>query len=183
MTSPKLKIFNRQLKKIVSPRLTIAEFKFDEKRTFRRVLHCGGISLCQIVEFQVGIKSLTGKFTVNLAVYSNSFRPSDWKDPGDLPGSWNCLPGKSIRLGQFYKRKRSLIERILRAPFSSSDHWWGQSEKETAMDATFNEVTDLILGEGLAWLDENSTTRSLRAAYDDFASRRKTPLWNEDHDA
>lgn len=161
----------------------LAEFKFDDKRTFRRVLHCDGISVCQIVEFQVGIRSLAGKFTVNLAVYSNSFRPSDWQDPDDLPSSWNCLPGKSIRLGRFYNRKRSLIERILRAPFSLNDHWWAQSEKENEMDATFNEVTGLILEEGLAWLVENSTIGSLRSAYDDLASRRKTPLWNENYDA
>jgi hypothetical protein len=179
MSSPKLKIFYRQLMKSVSPRLTLAEFKFDEKRTFRRVLNCDRIPVCQIIEFQVGIKSLTGKFTVNLAVYSNSFRPSDWQDPGELPGSWNCLPGKSIRLGRFYNRKRSLIERILRVPFSSHDHWWAQADKETTMDATFKDVTDLILGDGLAWLNENSEIASLRSSYDDLAIRRKTPLWSE----
>ncbi len=179
MTSPKLKIFYRQLKKSVLSRVTLAGFKFDEKRTFRRALNCGGISVCQIIEFQVGIKSLTGRFTVNLGVYSNSFRPSDWQDPGESPGSWNCLPGKSIRLGRFYNKKRTLIEKLFRGPFSSSDHWWAQTEKETTMDETLNEVTDLILGAGLAWLNENSEIASLRSSYDDLATRRRTPLWSE----
>lgn len=183
MTSPKLKIFYRQLKKKVSPRLTSEEFKFDDKRTFRRVLNCGGILVCQIIEFQAGIKSLTGKFTVNIAVYSNSFRPNDWQDPGELPGSWDCLPGKSIRLGRFCTQKKTIIKRIFHIPILLGEHWWAQSEKEAAMDATFNEVTDLILGDGLTWLNENSKIRSLRSAYDDLASRRKAPLWSEDCDA
>lgn len=183
MTSEKLKTFNRQLKKSVSPRLMSAGFAFDQKRTFRRILKFGDISVCQIVEFQVGIKSVTGKFTVNLGVYSNSFRPIDWNDCGELPNSWDCLPGKSVRLGRFYKPKQSLIKRIFRVPVFSYDHWWAQAETEKVMDETFNEVSDLILGDGSAWFDENSTISSLRSAYDDLASRRKTSLWKEECDA
>src|ERR1043165_4944020 len=106
MSSPspdaKRRQFDRQLKAIVRPELVARGFVFDGKRVFRRGIEFDGWTAIQIVEFQLGIKSLVGRFTGNVGVFAERFRPRDWHAVGGAPRTCDCLPAMWKRLGYFF---------------------------------------------------------------------------------
>jgi hypothetical protein len=59
--------FDQELRAVVLARLRDHGFAFDGSRTFRRAL--GGGAIAHVVNFQLGQRSLQGRFAVNLGVY------------------------------------------------------------------------------------------------------------------
>ncbi|MGI9318616.1 MAG: DUF4304 domain-containing protein, partial [bacterium] len=58
--------FDACLIEIVSPKLIDIGFEFDKSRTFRRF--ADQQTVAEFINFQLGQRSLEGKFTVNLGV-------------------------------------------------------------------------------------------------------------------
>ena len=60
------RVLDQQLRLVVLPTMNTRGFTFDRSRTFRRAMPDGSM---QIVNFQMGQRSMEGQFTVNLGVY------------------------------------------------------------------------------------------------------------------
>lgn len=169
--SSKLKTFYKRMKVVCEPQLDAHGFEFDKKRTFRKSVDLGECTAVQIIEFQIGTKGLTGRFTVNLGVYSSAYTRLDG-DPGEEPQSYFCLCDNVQRLGYFRCPPRSIWDRLRGRKAEAQDYWWPQHESERNMDATLNEVTRLIETRGLAWLDSHSSVDSLSRSYQLLEERR-----------
>jgi hypothetical protein len=76
----------------VRPALEALGYLAGAHRGFRRIQQGEHGTLVHIVHFQVGIKSMTGKFTANLVVYHSTFCPSPARRHPRRPrletGSW-----------------------------------------------------------------------------------------------
>src|ERR1051325_12175180 len=77
------------------------------------LLNLGGWTAIQIVEFQLGIKSLVGRFTGNVGVFASRFHPKDWPPVGDAPFTYHCLPAMRRRLGFFFDPPPSWLSSVL----------------------------------------------------------------------
>ncbi len=171
--SPRLRTFDGVLRAQVAQTLATDGYTFDKKRTFRRTMLVDGHRIIQLLEFQMGIKNLVGRFTVNYGVYSADFCPPDWDNPGDVPRSCDCLPDKQHRLGQLRKPERKLSDRLLRRTPEPFDYWWPQEESFEKMELVLDEVTHLIRSGAQSILDADSRIGSLQESYDDLAKRRQ----------
>lgn len=78
------------MKIVCAPEIVEQGFAFDGKRTFRKPLDLGECTAVQIIEFQIGIKRLTGRYTVNLGVYSSAY--SVWDDDVHLQSATEVEP-------------------------------------------------------------------------------------------
>ena len=169
----KLQIFYKQLEKTVVPQFQAEGFEFDKKKTFRKSIQLENLTFVQIIEFQIGIKRWSGFFTVNLGVYVDAYRPSDWDMPDDKSFCTNCLPDMNIRLGHLFIPPQSIFQKIFCIQAECGDYWWQQKDKEIQMDKVFNEVTDTILGQGLDWMNERSTIARVEEARNSLDLRRQ----------
>lgn len=150
---PHARDFTHRLRTLVAPALTAAGFVFDGSRTFRR-LTAGG-TRAQIVNFQMGVRSMAGRFTVNLAVY----------DPDDAPFAAppaeaiesQCSHRRRMRLGVLIPGPLAAFARlpVIGVVFRPRDRWWRVDDGqgiEVARDAT--------LTVGIAWLEANTSARA-----------------------
>ncbi len=145
------RVFDQQLRLVVLPTLDASGFKFDRSRTFRRAMPDGSI---QIVNFQMGQRSLEGQFTVNLGVY----RPGNpVYDAGLSHGrvmEFNCE--KRTRFGALgVSPARARLRKIpyLGSLFGGMDRWWPASRAEQITRHSLEQVMDLVIQNGLPWLD------------------------------
>ena len=158
MSSPppdaKRRQFDRQLKAIARPELVARGFVFDGKRVFRRAIEFDGWTAVQIVEFQLGIKTLVGRFTGNVGVFAERFRPLDWQAADGAPRTYDCLPAMWKRLGYFFDEPRSWVASILgHSKPARGDYWWEQDSKEHKMAQSLQSALACLRGEALPWLD------------------------------
>jgi hypothetical protein len=157
-------------------------FTHDEKRTCRRILL--DKQLADIVEIQIGRTLKSGKFTVNLGVYSPSFfvQVAAGTSPPELhaANSWDCLPGYCQRLGFTRTTTRTrLWGSILGAPdswwknilYGPRDLWWAYSDNHDRTLRRVQECADLLLGSGIAWFDRMHDIEAMRAAYQQTLER------------
>lgn len=138
-------------------------FRYDSRsRTFRRTAG----EFTQIVNIQVGVRSLEGRFTVNLGVFHPAFAAASAPAPDPArPMEYECLPECRARLGllqptaftRFFQRRirnpRSFIEHWLVTPF---DKWWRFGAGAVQVGAALAAVKRMLLERGLPWLDANS---------------------------
>src|SRR5712692_7703592 len=121
--SSRIQILDKSLKNLLLPRLSDFGFTHDGKPTCRRILL--DKQLADIVEIQIGRTFKSGKFTVNLGVYSPSFfvYVAGGASPPELntANSWDCMPEYGRRLGFLRTTSwRRLWSSILGTP----DSWW-----------------------------------------------------------
>ncbi|MEX0939657.1 MAG: hypothetical protein WDZ59_17465 [Pirellulales bacterium] len=176
MASKKLRQFDRQLKAIAAPEMDRHEFVFDGRRTFRRDVRHDPSPYIQIVEFQIGTKSLSGRFTVNLGVYNESYQPEDQKraDGPLQPSPAQCMSDLSDRLGYFCDPPRGFWSRLLRLPSQPPhDYWWPQHENDRKMQSVLRQVIDCIIHRGIPWLDKMSCVEAFDWAKHELARRKK----------
>lgn len=122
----------------------------------RRVEHEGTVST-QVIEFQVGVRSLAGRFTVNLAVFNRTYaRASTLRDP-DAPFLFDCPHELFQRLGSSAPRRRSVLDRLLGRRGGARDYWWAQEVDEGRMVGTLKEVLELLTGRGISWLEQQTS--------------------------
>lgn len=115
--------FERSLKQIVGPAL--AECGFVPHKTRQFVLDGHGR-----IEFQLGVRFMAGKFTVNVIVGSESHRIGQLRET-----PWTRL------LDRIFGMEPTLLKGLL----MPRDKWWSLSEDQVKMDRTMKEVLDRLV--------------------------------------
>jgi hypothetical protein len=142
--------FDHALRDIAVPALSSRGFRFDGGRSFRR--RSGDRQRCAIINFQLGQRSMAGRFTVNLGVFAE----------GDSPGvdvararEHDCRFDRRTRLGQLVPHRFSRLARLpyVGNLFGPRDRWWSFSDDGVRTQAAMSAVVDLIVVHGLHWLD------------------------------
>lgn len=147
--SARASAFELALREIAVPALAPHGFRFDGRRTFRRRSEDGRI--CRIVNFQLGQRSMAGKFTVNLGVFVE----------GDGVGidasranAYDCHSARRTRIGALMPRR---FTRFAALPFigflfGGLDKWWAFSEDAARTRAAVSVAMDTVVAHGLDWL-------------------------------
>jgi hypothetical protein len=173
----KRKQFYRQLKKLVQPELLSKGFDFDGKRVFRKSVQFDSYTGIQIIEFQLGIKSLVGKFTANVGVFSSQFYPKDWHPIVDEPLTYDCFPAMWKRLGCFFDPPQSWIRSVLGCPKPPrSNYWWEQYADEQKMAKSLQSALTCLKAEVLPWLDLLTCLEAFEWAISELARAKR---WKE----
>lgn len=159
--SKRLRQLDRQLELLAKPMLAAHGFVAGKRRVFRRRVEHEGTVSTQIIEFQVGVRSLAGRFTVNLAVFNRTYaRAGTLRDP-DAAFPFDCPHELTQRLGFFVPPRRSVLDWLLQRRAGPRDHWWEQDEDEGRMVATLKEVLELLTGRGISWLEQKTSLEVL----------------------
>ena len=170
MTTTRLEVLNNSVRREVRPNLTAIGFKYDSaSRTFRRSRG----DCTQIINFQAGVRSHEGRFTVNLGAYHPTYRENSGSSPPpERPKAYDCLLQERLsvfrdtlitRVGRhFISEPNTFIKWWLVTP---SDYWWRFSEDPAVTDSAIRSVLKILLPRGLNWLDDNCNEESLRAKY------------------
>lgn len=144
-------VFTEGLRTVVSPGLVPLGFVFDRSRTYRRILQGGQV--VEIINFQLGQRSLEGKFTVNLGKLSGEAR-------GDVELSkaypYHCRT--QTRIGPILppRSERLAAVPVLGLLFRAHDKWWRFSDDRTLTFAQLRKVTRLIVSHAVPWLEDRS---------------------------
>ena len=126
----------------IAPTLAGLGFDFDKPNiAFRRSINREQRRFIQIIEFQIGTKALTGRFTVNLGVYCPAL--CDMQPVSSTPWVSECLSDMTPRLGRLFDPPQSPTARLLR--FSErppTDYWWKRDDDVKRIRATLLDVRD-----------------------------------------
>lgn len=146
--SARASTFDKALREIAVPALQEHGFGFDGSRTFRRLTG----STCQIINFQLGQRSLAGKFTVNLGVFSDGDRP---EISAARANDFDCLAERRTRIGALMPGR---FPRLAKLPyvgflFGVADKWWPFSADASRTRIAVSGALDRILAHGLGWLN------------------------------
>ncbi|MGZ4971941.1 MAG: DUF4304 domain-containing protein [Limisphaerales bacterium] len=153
--------------------MLVQGFSYDSPaRTFRR--SSGGCT--QIVNFQVGVRTMEGKFTVNLGVFHQDYHQ---KTSAEVPAK---PPRESDCLMEFRRRLSVLRYTPVTAFFQSLIHnhdsflkwwlvtpidkWWAFTSDEPQVAKQLTCVRELLFTRGLEWLNQNSDVTLLGAAHE-----------------
>lgn len=171
----KLQQFDKQLSKIVAPLLE-KQYSFVrvKPRVFLRQTLKGNTKFIQIIDFQIGIKHLTGKFTVNLGVFNKELGNESQEDiPESSITIADCMLDMTIRLNKFYTPPVSLLKKLFRGRPSDIEYWWTQYESKQKMGNTLSAVADLLQAHAFLWLEEKSSPEAFRQAHEQNRTRRE----------
>ncbi|HYW55874.1 MAG TPA: DUF4304 domain-containing protein [Polaromonas sp.] len=143
---------DQQLRLVVLPALKEQGFEFDRRRTFRRAGPDGAI---QIVNFQVGERSMEGQFTVNLGVYRPGDPIHDTKVELGKVMEHHCPSERRKRLGELRAPAFAGLRQVpvLGVLFGSVDRWWPISGAEQITRRSLEKVTKALVDQGLPWLE------------------------------
>ena len=139
--------FTENLRRILAPPLTDAGFTFDGRRVFRRrVGECE-----QIVDVQVGVRSLQGKFTINLAVYDPQIDPRDVERAAVR--EFHCGANRRQRLGMLLPSRLPALKRLRLVGFlfGPKDKWWPAHTVDG-----MNQAKNTFLKYGVTWLEQHT---------------------------
>lgn len=145
----RIKIFNDCLREIVKPNLGNLGFKFDNSRTFRRIRD--NAIEAEIINFQLGLRSLEGKYTVNLGVYQLNDNNTTKLEKA-LPHDCNCEA--ESRIGALIPPKIEFLKNtpVLGYFFGSPDKWWKFSNDHVSTRTNLEIVNKYIIRFGIPWL-------------------------------
>lgn len=163
-----LREFDRQVARVYAPVLVAHDFGADGRvfRSPRVGPEHAGVVL--VVDLQVGVRALAGRFTVNLGV----FDPVLWPSGTPAPREHDCHPDLRQRLGLLLPpARRGLLGRLL-GRAGPRDVWWPQSEDAAAMARTLEEVAALTVAHGLPWLEAHATPAARAEAARALAERK-----------
>ena len=128
--------FERSLKQIVKPALE--ECGFTPQKTREFVLEGHGR-----IEFQLGVRFMVGKFTVNVIMGNESHRIGQL---GDTP--WTRL------MNRIFGMRPTLLKDLL----MPKDKWWSLTEDQVKMDRTMNEVLDRLMRDAVPRIQRLAAT-------------------------
>ena len=148
--------FDRALREVAKSRLEPLGYKFDGRRTFRRSVAAGRCA--QIVNFQLGQRSLQGRFAVNLGVFiaGRDSAPADVTVENVM--EYHCPAERRQRLGLLMPRASEALERFpgIGILFGRKDKWWPFSADAASTQVRLREATDAIERYGLPWIEQVS---------------------------
>ena len=145
--------FNSVLRAVVVPRLQERGFKFDGNRNFRRFLPDGSI---EIINFQLGDRFMSGRFTVNLGI----FRPRDATlDPAfelRTVKEYHCPDGRRARLGTLIPRALASWDNLpeLGFLFRPRDRWWRFSTNEERTNRSLQTAMRTLDAHAFPWFEQ-----------------------------
>jgi hypothetical protein len=143
-------VFGQGLRDVVSPELAPLGFVFDRSRTYRRMLDGGRV--VEIINFQLGQRSLEGRFTVNLGKLSNELR-DDVALEKAYP--YHCRTQTRIGLVLPPRSPRLANLPVLGPFFAPRDRWWRFSDDRTLTFAQLRQVTRLTVSHAVPWLEQS----------------------------
>jgi hypothetical protein len=173
---PRLHEFDRQLALVVRPALEALGYLAGAHRGFRRIQQGEHGTLVHIVHFQVGIKSMTGKFTANLVVYHSTFCPNPGAASPETATFGNGFMAQWIRAGGLQPVRPSTIDKLLRRTPAPEDRWWPQSEDPAKTAASLHEVLAIILEHAPAWFAIHGTEDACRQEFERVQARRSATI-------
>ena len=146
--SSRVRTFDRSLREVVRPVLHAQGFVFDQRRTFRRI-HAQR-RFAEMIHFQIGQRSLAGRFTVNLGMLAPE--DMDGIDP-EKARPHDCPFENRVRIGFLLPASIPALSRLplLGVLLAAKDRWWRFSEDETYTSRQLTKVMDLVLTYGLPW--------------------------------
>ena len=150
MATPHVQQLNAALRGIVEPALGVNGFSYDGSRAFRRVDHT--LQSVEIVHFQLGLRYMAGKFTVNLGV----MHKSGSVEIGFMQAyPHHCLPADRVRLGCILPPRVRFLSNIplIGTVFGGRDRWWRFTDDPALTSRQVSLVTGLIIDHGLAWFE------------------------------
>ena len=144
--------FDDALRLVVVPVLAKHGFKFDGNRTFRRLSADQRVS--ELVNFQLGQRSLSGKFTVNLGVYVDG--DSSGINVGQAK-EHHCPHDRRTRIGHLIPAKLPVLAKLpyIGLLFGHRDKWWSFSGDIAQLRAILSTVVAKIVLYGLPWHKAN----------------------------
>lgn len=177
VTTERIKALNASIREVLEPPMAERGFRYAAKsRTFRKAAG----ECTQIVGIQVGLRSLEGQFTVNLAVFHPEYRPgADGSVAPVAPEEGDCWA--RARLGTL---RRTLGSRLLGSRFdegsnfllwrltTAADRWWRFTADKAENDLQLRAAMDLLFSCGMDWFGENSDVSGLRAKHE---AKRRSP--------
>jgi hypothetical protein len=171
MSQAVIRQLDRQIERVIAPVLVERGFDFDGRRAFRRPRAAEQGQVVQIVSFQVGLRSLAGRFTVNLGVFVPGLGGT--AAPGGRPETYDCIHDLTQRLGFFHRPPRGLLSQLLGRQPAPRDHWWEQHQDPDRMSEALADVRDCLISGGLPWLDAHSQSSAIRAAAEALEARKR----------
>ena len=153
--SSRTSAFDDALRKVAVPALSGYGFTFNAGRTFRRV-STDGLS-CQIIDFQLGQRSMEGKFTINLGVFVEGDQPGLSVSRASLD---DCHFGRRRRIGTLIPLRFPTLASLpwIGFLFGTPDKWWRFSADPSQTNAALSAAVDDLIIRGLGWLDAGMTT-------------------------
>jgi hypothetical protein len=169
-------VLKKCIKETLAQELAQNSFSYDGKYTFRHIDHAR--QTVRLIEFQPGIKSASGQFTVNVAIFSPLYCIGSPAPTLEEASSGYCLfrdrLGCIRRPNQFWTVifgvPNKWWQKILYGP---RDIWWTYSENRQITEASVNECRKLINDVGLSWLEMKDDVEALKNAYNTMKARRK----------
>lgn len=161
----------------VKSKLKDCGFSFDGRRTFRRLDKEG--ALADLLDFQAGVRSLEGKFTVNVGIYAPQFYLGpDAAPPFERAKPYHCLHKYYRRLGELRDTPLSRALSVLCGPrsliavaFTGNDKWWRISADEITMQKELEDVLKDFSRYGEKWFSLNHDMQALQAAWQEARER------------
>lgn len=171
MSTERIKALNAAILESLKPPMLEKGFEYDAStRTFRKTAG----ECTQIVNVQVGSRSLAGQFTVNLAVFHPEYRPgSDRLALSRPPEEFDCW--ERTRLGTL---RDTLVSKLLGFKFDENsnfllwrlttppDKWWPFTSSAGENRRQLENVKALLLERGLSWLEAKSDVSALRSKHE-----------------
>ena len=147
--------FDRAIGLIMAPALADLGFRPGRGRTFRRLSADG--TAAEIVNFQLGQRSLAARFTVNLGLFVAGDAPNVAVNQAK---EYDCLPARRSRLGlttppRFPRLAELPVAGLL---FQTQDKWW--RAEPSRIEESLSETLQLLKAEGLPWLQRVSPNNS-----------------------
>lgn len=127
--------FNKSLRRVAKPELESLGFRFDGKRRFTKTAPNGKEV---IIEYQVGIRGMQGRFTVNL-VAGERFERLAMIKPTFLSKRVHRL------FGDYDPWWKGL--------FLPKDDWWAISPFQKEMNSIMGKTVAALKSYGITWLD------------------------------
>jgi hypothetical protein len=128
--------FERSLKQIVKPALEECGFTPQQTREF--VLDGHGR-----IEFQLGVRFMAGKFTVNVIIGNESNRIGQLRQT-----RWTRL------MDRIFGMKPTLLKDLL----MPKDKWWSLTEDQGKMDRTMKDVLERLLRDAVPRIQRHAAT-------------------------
>lgn len=180
MAAEHIKALETGIRRLIKPEMVSRNFSYDSStRTFRKPSG----ECIQLVVFKIGVRTMVGKFMVDLAVFHPEYcDPASQGLPSDRPRDFNCLIEfrhrlpilRDTPLTKFFRNRFRSTDTFLKWWLvTPTDYWWSFTADHVQVATELGLVSELLLTRGLDWLDRNSDVALLKAAHERILSRSK----------
>jgi len=174
--SARIRALEHGLNSYIRPALEAYGFKYFARTHgfYRQAGDC-----IQIIEFQPGVRSAEGSFTVNLAIYHPVYHEPSAR-VSNKPREYDCLMDFRQRLGPLRETLRTrLFKRLFSDPShwmtwwltNTSDQWWPFSADDSEVLQSLKKVLNLLEAYGIPWLEKNTHLEAMKVSHSSILMR------------